>query len=145
MEAARFCQSSRSSRSSGTGPRALIAQGGVFSAACSPMRSLRASISAAISVSQARRSGSEMAGTWADHGPTGTGTTVPVRYRIRASMTAARSRAPARSRSPIATARTSPASRPASSASRKVRHSHFAWWPGSPRYCGGSWARSRSR
>ena len=48
-------------------------------------------------------------------------------------MTAAMSRAPARSRSPIAAARTWRASRPASSAARRVRHSHFAWWPGSRR------------
>jgi hypothetical protein len=57
MAAARFCQSSRSSRWAGTGPRVVVAQGGSWSAACSPMRSLRASISAAISVTYARRSG----------------------------------------------------------------------------------------
>ena len=45
-----FCQSSRSSGCAGTGPRALTAQGRACSAACSPIRSLRASISAAISV-----------------------------------------------------------------------------------------------
>ena len=33
-----------------------------------------------------------------------------------------------------------PRSRPASSAPRRVRHSHFAWWPGSRRYSGGRWA-----
>ena len=51
-------------------------------------------------------------------------------------MTAARSRAPARSRSAIAAARASAASRPASSAARRVRHSHRAWWPGSRRCSG---------
>ena len=48
IAAARRCQSSRSSGSSGTGPKAVTAQSGACSAAGSPMRSLRASISAAI-------------------------------------------------------------------------------------------------
>ena len=55
------------------------------------------------------------------------------RFRIRASITLGISRAPARSRSSIAAARTCRASRRASSAARRVRHSHFAWWPGSAR------------
>ena len=41
------------------------------------------------------------------------------------------SRAPARSRSAIAAVRSWAASSPASSAARRVRHSHRAWWPGS--------------
>jgi hypothetical protein len=48
-------------------------------------------------------------------------------------------------RSAIAAARTPPASRPASSAARMVRHSHRPWWPGSRRYPGGRLVRSRSR
>ena len=40
-----------------------------------------------------------MAGICADHGPAGSGTTGPIRWRIRASITAEMSRAPARSRS----------------------------------------------
>ena len=79
MEAARFCQSARSGGSAGTGPSASMAQGGAYSAACSPMRSLRASISPAISARYARRSGSAMAGTWADHGAAGAGATAPTR------------------------------------------------------------------
>ena len=46
------------------------------------------------------------------------------------------SRDPARSRSAIAPARTPAGSRPASSAPRRVRHSHFAWWPGCPAVAG---------
>ena len=84
MEAARFCQSARSGGSAGTGPSASTAQDGAYSAACSPMRYLRASISPAISARYARRSRSAMAGTWADHGPAGAGTTPPIRYRSRA-------------------------------------------------------------
>ena len=109
------------------------------------MRSLRASISAAISVSQARRAGSARAGTCADHGRDGSGTGEPVRWRMRASRTAGMSRAPARSRSAIASARIWAGSWPASSAARRVRHSHLAWWPGSARWPGGSAAASRSR
>jgi hypothetical protein len=131
MEAARFCHSVRFCGSSGTGPRAVTARGRACRAACSPMRSWQASISAVISVRYVWRVASAMAGTWNDHGPVGAGTRAPVRYRMRASMTAARSRAPTRSRSLIAAARTSPGSRPASSAARRVRHSHRAWWPGS--------------
>src|SRR5690349_6816245 len=67
-----------------------------------------------------------MPGTCADHGTAGRGTGLPNRYRIRASTTLGTSRAPARSRSAIASARTCPASRPASSAPRRVRHSHRA-------------------
>jgi len=48
MELARRCQSSRSTGCAGTGPRAVMAQVGAWSAVCSPIRSLRASISAAI-------------------------------------------------------------------------------------------------
>jgi hypothetical protein len=54
-------------------------------------------------------------GRRAKWGPAGNGTREPVRYRIRASMTLGTLRAPARSRSPIASPRTCPASRPASS------------------------------
>ena len=75
-----------------------------------------------------------MAGTCADHGPAGSGTRAPSRQRIRASRTAARSRDPARSRSVIASARTWAGSRPVSSAPRRVRHSHRAWWL-VPRWC----------
>ena len=49
MAAARFCHSSRSGGWAGTGPSAAVAQGGGWLAACSPIRSVRASISAAIS------------------------------------------------------------------------------------------------
>ena len=72
-----------------------------------------------------------MAGTWADHGPRWQRDERAGRRRRRASMTAGMSRAPARSRSAIAAARSWAASRPASSAARRVRHSHRAWWPGS--------------
>ena len=47
-----------------------------------------------------------MSGTCADHGPAGSGMSAPVRRRSRASMTAATSRAPVRSRSAIAAAST---------------------------------------
>ena len=133
MAAARFCQSSRSGGSAGTGPSAAVAQAGGWVAVCSPIRSVRASISAAISATYARRSGSARAGTCSDHGRDGSGTTTPSRCRMRASRTAAMSRDPARSRSAIASARTAAGSRPASSAPRRVRHSHFAWWPGGRR------------
>ena len=49
MAAARFCQASRSSGWAGTGPSAEMAQAGGWSAVCSPIRSLRVAISAAIS------------------------------------------------------------------------------------------------
>jgi hypothetical protein len=44
-----------------------------------------------------------------------------------------------------ATASACPASSPASSTARRVRHSHFAWWPGSCQYPGGSASASSSR
>jgi hypothetical protein len=47
------------------------------------------------------------------------------------------SRAPARSRSAIASARAWAGSRPASSAACRVRHSHLPWWPGSAWWQGG--------
>ena len=52
-------------------------------------------------------------------------------------MTAGMSRAPARSRSAMASASSWAGSRPASSAARRVRHSHRAWCPGSARWPGG--------
>ena len=55
MEAARFCRSTRFWGSSGTGPRAVTARGRACRAACSPMRSGQASISAVISVRYAWR------------------------------------------------------------------------------------------
>ena len=51
--------------------------------------------------------------------------------RIRASMTLAMSRAPARSRDSMAERTTSAGSSPASSAARRVRNSHRAWWDSS--------------
>ena len=51
-----------------------------------------------------------------------------MRGRIRASRTAAMSRAPARSRAVMAVRMTSAGSRPASSAACRVRYSHRAWW-----------------
>ena len=71
MEAARFCYSARFCGSSGTGPRAVTARGRACRAACSPMRSWQASISAVISVRYAWRVASAMAGTWNEHGPVG--------------------------------------------------------------------------
>jgi hypothetical protein len=57
----------------------------------------------------------------------GSGTREPRRWRRRASMTLGMSQDPARSRSATASARTRAGSWPASSAARKVRHSHRAW------------------
>ncbi len=130
MATARPVQACRPGGSAGTGPSALRAQGGVCCAACSPIRSVRASIAAASSMARRCRAGSAMTGTWADQRTGGCGTSGPVRRRIRASMTAAMSRAPVRLRSPIASWRSWPGSRPASSAARRVRHSHCPYVPG---------------
>jgi len=82
---ARRCQSSRWSGRPGTGPRAFTAHG----RACSPIRSVKASIIAASSPARRGRSGSARTGTCADLGPGGNGTSAPRCWRIRASMTAA--------------------------------------------------------
>ena len=67
--------------------------------------------------------------------------------RVLASRTAARSRAPVSGAAVIASAVTCPASSPAASAARRVRHSQVDVPPSSrvPRYCGGSasWIAAR--
>ena len=92
------------------------------------MRSLRSCVMAAISAAKACRSGSGISIGWADQGPAASGISDPTWCRMRALMTLGTSRAPTRSRLPIAAARAWAASRPASSAVRRVRHCHRRAW-----------------
>ena len=137
MAAARFCQSSRSSGWAGTGPSAAVAQaggwlGGVLAdpvLAGVHQRGDLGDVGAAFGVGEGGDLLRPRPGRAAGPG-------CRERFRMRASRTAAMSRDPARSRSAIASARTRAGSRPASSAVRRVRHGHFAWWPGSPAVAG---------
>lgn len=95
------------------------------------MRSRRASIAAASSVTNALLSGSAIGGMRCDHGRQGTGARPAVARRIRASMTAAMSRAPVSGALAIASAATLAGSSPAASTDRSGRHSQVAVPPSS--------------